>query len=77
MDDRALLEAAGEALFPARWKVELARALGVDDRSLRRWLQTGVIPQGVWQDILGLARQRQGALHALCEQITERASPDS
>lgn len=29
---------AGERLFGARWQLALARALGVDGRTVRRWL---------------------------------------
>ena len=32
-----LLRETGEALFGPRWQCELARALGVSDRTMRRW----------------------------------------
>lgn len=36
--DRVWLSRAGVALFGARWQSELARALGVSDRTMRRWI---------------------------------------
>lgn len=33
-----LLRSAGEALYGPRWQTELARALGVSDRTVRRWV---------------------------------------
>ena len=32
------LKSAGEALYGPRWQSALARRLGVDDRTVRRWL---------------------------------------
>ena len=34
----ALLSRVGEALYGKRWQTHLARALGVTDRQLRRWI---------------------------------------
>jgi hypothetical protein len=34
----ALLREAGEALYGPLWQSELARALGVADRTVRRWI---------------------------------------
>lgn len=44
MDDRELLAAIGEALHKGEWKAKLARDLAIDDRSLRRWVQTNNVP---------------------------------
>jgi DNA-binding transcriptional regulator YiaG len=32
------LSAAGQSLYGAQWQTALARRLGVDDRTVRRWL---------------------------------------
>ena len=77
MDERALLEEAGTALFGADWKPALRDALNVDSRSLRSWLQTGTIPTGVWREIHDLLAQRAELARTLCERISTRtASPD-
>ena len=58
----ALLSQVGAALYGPRWQAELARALGVSDRSLRRWLSgDNPIPAGVWGDcsVLLIDRQRE------------------
>ena len=34
----ALLSRVGEVLYGDRWQTQLARALGVTDRQLRRWV---------------------------------------
>jgi hypothetical protein len=41
----ALLRAAGEALYGPRWQSELARELGVSDRTMRRWIAGDPIPE--------------------------------
>jgi hypothetical protein len=38
------LEQVGPALYGPRWQVELARALGVSDRTVRRWAVSGDLP---------------------------------
>ena len=63
--DKLLIE-AGEALYGPRWQSELARALGVSDRTVRRWL-TGqnAVPKGVYADLNTLVQDRSAVLHAL------------
>ena len=51
-----IIEQAGRALYGERWHVELADALDVSDRTLRRLAAGGRVPQGILSD-----------LHALCE----------
>ena len=55
-----LLREAGEALYGPLWQSELARALEVSDRTVRRWAagDTG-IPAGVWPEIRDLAQSRR------------------
>lgn len=73
MEDRTLLAAIGEALYGQSWKTELARDLKVDDRSLRRWIQTGEVPIGVWRDLSVLIADRMEVFDTLLIAIRERS----
>lgn len=54
-----LLREAGEALYGPLWQSELARALEVSDRTVRRWAAGDAsIPAGVWPEIRDLAQSR-------------------
>lgn len=64
------LRAAGEALYGPRWQSDLARALGVSDRSVRGWAAGDrVVPPGVWVDIVALLRQRADDCSALLHEL--------
>lgn len=55
----SLLREAGELLFGDRWQAALAEALGVSDRTMRRWVSgENPIPDGAWADVLNLLRKR-------------------
>jgi hypothetical protein len=73
MDDRTLLAAIGEALYGQSWKVALAGDLKVDDRSLRRWIQTGEVPDGVWRDLIVLLADRRGVIESLLTEVRDRS----
>ena len=50
-----LLVECGEALYGPRWQTELARDLGVADRTMRRWVaDTSAVPSGLYVDLLRL-----------------------
>lgn len=72
MDDRTLLAAIGEALYGQSWKVAMAVDLDVDDRSLRRWIQTGEVPDGVWRDLIALLTDRQDVIESLLTEARDR-----
>lgn len=72
MDDRTLLVAIGEALYGLSWKAALAEDLKIDDRSVRRWLQTGLVPPGVWRDLSTLLADRQVEIDALQGEVRGR-----
>lgn len=58
-----LLRRVGEALYGPRWQSDLAAALGVADRTVRRWLAGDDIPRaGVRSDLLALLEARQELL---------------
>lgn len=60
------LRAYGEALFGARWQSELARALDVSDRTMRRWcVGASPIPEGLSDDLAKLKSERIKLLRAL------------
>lgn len=53
------LETVGEALFGSRWQTDLADALGVSDRTMRRWkADPSEIPETVWDDCRKLLSDR-------------------
>lgn len=61
-----LLHDAGAALYGPRWQSELARAIGVSDRTMRRWAAgDGAPPAGVWADIHRLLAERQAVIGEL------------
>lgn len=64
-----LLRRSGEALYGSLWQSELARALGVNLRSMQRW-SAGEFrpPPGIWLEISGLLAARQLTLAALAEE---------
>ena len=72
-----LLRRAGETLYGARWQSDLARDLGVADRTVRRWLAGVDQPRpGVWCDIIDLTQRRLDALTALRAEIAAECAPD-
>ncbi|HEY2474803.1 MAG TPA: hypothetical protein VGI19_08360 [Candidatus Cybelea sp.] len=49
----------GEALFGPRWQTDIANALDVSDRNVRRWLADAHQPRpGVWRDLEQLLNER-------------------
>lgn len=71
-----LLVEAGEALYGPRWQSELARDLGVADRTVRRWVAgTSDVPPGLYVDLLRLTQERAAALDALSQRLREIGAP--
>lgn len=67
-----LLVEAGEALYGPRWQAELARDLGVADRTVRRWVAgTSEVPAGLYLDLLRLTQERAAVLDALAPRLRE------
>jgi len=67
-----LLAEAGEALYGTRWQSDLARDLGVSDRTVRRWAAgTHQMPAGVYLDLLRLTQERGQALDDLAPRLRE------
>lgn len=54
-----LIRTVGEALYGPRWQSDLARDLGVNDRTVRRWAAGDDAPRpGVYDDLARLVRER-------------------
>lgn len=72
--DAILLRQVGEELYGATWQADLSRAIGVSDRTLRRWAgsSTDEVPEGVWLDIHRLAEARWVPLKYFDEEIQAR-----
>lgn len=67
------LRQAGEALYGPRWQSDLARALGVSDRTMRRWAAgTHCPPPGVHADLLRLVEQRIAVLRMLAGDLSSQ-----
>ena len=50
----------GEVLFGPRWQTDLAKALSVSDRTMRRWASADEIPRAdIAMALLSLIKQRQ------------------
>lgn len=65
-DPAAAMETAGKALFGPNWEGPLSQELGVNDRTMRRWMaDPSSIPVGVWGDIVAVCRRRAETLNNL------------
>lgn len=65
-----LLVETGEALYGPRWQTELARALNVSDRTMRRWVaDAGELPPGVIIDLLRICMERAAAINAVIDRL--------
>lgn len=71
-----LLVECGEALYGERWQSELARDLGVSDRTVRRWVAGATpVPSGVFVDLLRMVTERQVTLDALALRLPKAGAP--
>ena len=71
-----LLREAGEALFGTRWQSDLARDLGVADRTMRRWLAgAGDMPPGVALDLWRICEERAQAIDDVRGRLKAAATP--
>lgn len=59
----------GAALYGPRWQSDLARALGVTDRTMRRWAVAGELPEAYAPAVRALLRQRRAELGDLLRRI--------
>ena len=64
-----LLQRCGEALYGPRWQSDLSRDLQISDRTMRRWIADGGVPDGVYRDLRELCRHRAKELSALIARL--------
>lgn len=68
----ALLHSIGNALYGPRWQSELARDLGVSDRTVRRWSAgEHQVPDGIWWDLGIMMDDRRKVLQILLEKTSK------
>jgi transcriptional regulator with XRE-family HTH domain len=66
--DSELIRAIGEALFGTRWQTDVADALGVSSRTVRRWLTGEDQPRpDVWRELHALLTQRGQQIRELLD----------
>lgn len=59
------LRAAGEALYGPQWQSALAESLGVNRRTIRRWLSGQFqVPDSIGADLRSIAKDRISAIKA-------------
>ena len=60
------LRAVGEALYGLRWQTPLAHDVGVNDRTMRRWLAgTNPMPERLQANLRAIVKNRIKALSHL------------
>jgi hypothetical protein len=69
-----LLVECGEALYGPQWQTQLARDLGISDRTMRRWVASGEYPIGVHIDLLRLTIERALTLDDLATRLRAAGS---
>jgi hypothetical protein len=68
-----LILAVGPALFGRNWQSELADNLGVNRKTIRRWMNGECEPgRGVWEDLSELMENRARALSELHAAVVAR-----
>jgi hypothetical protein len=76
-----LLRSVGEFFYGAEWQAPLARDIGVNERSLRRWIAgTENVPNGVWNDLstkLGIYKNGLGIIAGEVNRAAGIVSPPS
>jgi hypothetical protein len=67
----AHLTAAGPVLFGPQWQSEMARALGVSDRSVRRWLAENSAPDEIAPQLRKLIDTRISRLKQVRRRLSD------
>ena len=64
------LEQAGQLLYGNLWQSALARALDVDNRTVRRWVSgESAIKQSIAQEIIELLKNNQSQINQFIETL--------
>lgn len=65
------LRAVGQTLYGPAWQSPLAEALGVTDRTIRRWAKGEYeIPEGIAKELANVCRTRSIELERLAEKLS-------
>lgn len=67
-----LLRAAGIAMYGPLWQSQIARDLGLSNRTVRRWVSDASMPSRYLEDLGMLACQRVIELNRACDNIERR-----
>ena len=70
MTARPSIADIGRALYGGYWQNQLARDLGVSDRTIRYWLSGDMTPrEGVFVDLEKVCQDRAAAISAIAKRI--------
>jgi hypothetical protein len=70
MDHAELIRTVGSKLWGSRWQTDMAQALGVNDRTVRRWVSGAEEPRsGVWTELIQILRERREELGKVIERV--------
>jgi predicted transcriptional regulator len=69
-----ILQQVGEALYDARWQSEIARRLGVTDRSVRRWVAGETEPDDLTPKLRKMVDCRIAKLVKVHEKLAAKGS---
>ena len=73
--DSEIIRLIGEALFGSQWQSDLAEALGVSSRTVRRWLASEDRPRpGIWRNLHALLLDHERRIREILkgEQLASR-----
>lgn len=65
-------QAAGNLLFGERWQCQMAEALGVDDRTIRKWIVAGRAPDHVTANVFALMTEREAQIKAHLRKLRKK-----
>lgn len=70
------LTAIGEALYGSQWQSELARALDVNDRTVRRWASgKNALPEKLSEELSVLCAERGQSLVEIAAKLRRSDEP--
>ena len=67
---REIFQQVGEALYGPRWQAAMARDLGVQLRSVQRWLSGERVMPDIRVELADLLKRRQGCLVSLIAELS-------
>ena len=67
------IQTIGRALYGARWQTELAKTIGVSERTMRRWAAGQPPPPGAWADMAQVAEVKAANLLRLAQDMRKDA----